>query len=201
VRAATPSAAAEIITEGAFASRQFVSEAAEHLRYLVMRRIADERENLMQLAQRLARVHPRRRLQDQAQHLDDLQSTLLRCIRFGIRAHRSGIGALCQRLLRLQPSFKLLRHRKELERLQCSLGERARMYFTSARTRLETASTRLRLLSPLNVLERGYSMTLDAATGKVIHSSDETESGQRLKTRLRSGEIISVVEEDQDRDG
>src|SRR5688572_32069660 len=40
VRAATPSAAAEIITEDAFASRQFVAEASEHLRYLATRRIS-----------------------------------------------------------------------------------------------------------------------------------------------------------------
>jgi exodeoxyribonuclease VII large subunit len=54
---------------------------------------------------------------------------------------------------------------------------------------------RLRLLSPTNVLERGYSITTDAATGKVIRGATETRSGQRLKTRLKKGEIRSVVEE------
>jgi len=50
------------------------------------------------------------------------------------------------------------------------------------------------LLSPTNVLERGYAITTDAATGKVIRDAAEVKAGQRLKTRLKKGEIRSVVE-------
>ena len=50
VRAATPSAAAEIITEGVFASRQLVGS----------------------LTQRMVRMHPRRQLNEHLQRLDDV---------------------------------------------------------------------------------------------------------------------------------
>jgi exodeoxyribonuclease VII large subunit len=50
------------------------------------------------------------------------------------------------------------------------------------------------LLSPANVIERGYSLTMDAATGKLIRDAGEVRSGQQLKTRIKRGEIISVVE-------
>jgi exodeoxyribonuclease VII large subunit len=43
------------------------------------------------------------------------------------------------------------------------------------------------------VLDRGYSITSDAATGKVIRDAGEVSQGQPLKTRLRKGEIRSVV--------
>jgi exodeoxyribonuclease VII large subunit len=45
------------------------------------------------------------------------------------------------------------------------------------------------------VLARGYSITLDAESGKIIRSKGQTQPGQTLRTRLHSGEVRSVVEE------
>ena len=52
---------------------------------------------------------------------------------------------------------------------------------------------RLRLLSPENVLARGYSITTDAATGAVIRRAEQVKAGQQLRTRVQRGEIDSVV--------
>jgi exonuclease VII large subunit len=54
---------------------------------------------------------------------------------------------------------------------------------------------RLKLLSPDNVLSRGYSITMDEATGRVLHGPGEAQPGQRLRTKLRNGDIRSVVED------
>ncbi|MCI0539188.1 MAG: exodeoxyribonuclease VII large subunit [Verrucomicrobiales bacterium] len=198
LRAATPSAAGEIITEGAFASRSFVDQAKERLRYLALRILSDARDNLMGFTKRLGRVHPRRRLQEQAQRLDDLQATLARCARFGLRNHGAKAATLTQRLLRLRPSLKLGQGRKELARLERLLTEKTHARLGHAGARLANAATRLRLLSPLNVLERGYSLTLDAGSGKAIQSASQISAGQRLRTKLRQGEIISIVERAED---
>src|SRR5207249_11935574 len=64
IRAATPSAAAEIITEGVFSSCQFIADAGAQLRELLRQRLEDKGYVMTQLVQRLARVHPRRRLND-----------------------------------------------------------------------------------------------------------------------------------------
>src|SRR5262249_58652048 len=63
-RAATPTAAAEIITEGYFACREFVAAAPLRLRQLAQRKIVREIDNFDSLAGRLVRLHPRRRLDD-----------------------------------------------------------------------------------------------------------------------------------------
>ena len=92
LRAATPSAAAEIITEGVFASGEFVAEAAGRLRQLAGQQMEDKRYELAQVAQRLARVHPRRRLNDWLQRLDDVQAGLLRCVAAGGAAAAAGVA-------------------------------------------------------------------------------------------------------------
>jgi exodeoxyribonuclease VII large subunit len=193
-RAATPTAAAEIITESYFASRQFVSEMPERLAELVRARLKTRREFLEFLAQRLHRQHPRRWLQEQWQRLDDLQNSLGRCVRYGYRLQQTRCGTLSQRLLRVRPSQLVARRRAVATLLwqRCSEGMRRR--WRERVQGLRSLDARLRLLSPHNVLERGYSITMDAATGRVLRSKAEVQPGQRLTTRLQESEITSVVQ-------
>jgi exodeoxyribonuclease VII large subunit len=193
-RAATPSAAAEIITEGYFSSRQFVAEVAAQLRQLAWEKVLREREEVAFLVQRLQRQHPRRWLQEQWQRLDDLQGSMSRCARQGYRFQENAWRGLSQRLLRVRPSHLLSRWRQDLEELTCRTRELARLRMARVQQQLQQAQSRLRLLSPQNVLERGYSITLLARTQQVIRSASEVEPGERVLTRLKQGQIESVVE-------
>jgi exodeoxyribonuclease VII large subunit len=195
VRAATPSAAAEIITEGVFASRDFVAEAHGLMTQRIRRRLEREREDLEHLTLRVARAHPRRRLNEKLQVLDDLQTTLLRAGKSRWRERVMAWQTARQRLARVRPAQLLLHRREAVRDLQSRLDERRRNGFKNVRHRLATVEARLRLLSPANVLERGYSITTHAATGKILRDAGEAKPGQRLRTRLKRGEIRSVVEE------
>ncbi len=57
------------------------------------------------------------------------------------------------------------------------------------RGRVATLDVRLRLLGPEQVLARGYSITMDASSGKVIRAAAEVKPGQHLRTKLKSSEI------------
>ncbi len=194
LRAATPSAAAELITEGPFASRQFVADAARRLRQLVRQRLELDRDDLLQLTQRLVRVHPRRQVREKLQYLDDLQTALLRCARQGWRDQRTRWQNVQQRLARLKPSAVFTLRRQTVRELERRLREQTHNGLLQRRNLFAHLQSRLRLLGPDNVLARGYSITTDAASGQVIRVASETRRGQRLKTRLKSGEVRSVVE-------
>ena len=195
VRAATPSAAAEIITEGVFSSVQFVSEAAQRIGQLARQQIADKRYGLAQTVQRLARVHPRRRLNDWLQRLDDAQTSLLRCVKQGARRQRLSWQNLSERLARVRLAVVLKQRREALAQLEHRLHAQLRQQVATRRTGLSALEARLRLLGPEQVLARGYSITTDAATGKVLREAKEVKVGQRLKTRLKAGEVFSAVGE------
>jgi exodeoxyribonuclease VII large subunit len=172
VRAATPSAAAEIITEGVFASRQLVES----------------------LARRMMQVHPRGRLDESLQRLDDLQTGLLRCGRQGVRERFVACNNLATRLRQVRPK-QLLKQRLELLKVNRQrLRELAHVRFKDLKSNLAATEARLRLLGPEQVLSRGYSITMDAATGKVLREAKSVKAGQHLKTRLKDGEVFSRVE-------
>jgi exodeoxyribonuclease VII large subunit len=172
VRAATPSVAAEIITEGVFASRLLVAE----------------------LTQRMVRAHPRRRLNELLQRLDDLQAGLLRCTRQGTKERQVAWRNLATRLLRIRPAQLLRQRRESLVANQRRLRESVHVHLQNRRNRFEATEARLRLLGPEQVLSRGYSITMDAATGTVLRAAKDVKAGQHLRTRLKAGEVLSKVD-------
>ncbi len=194
VRAATPSAAAEIITEGMFASRQFVAAAALRLAQRARRRWSRDRELSAQLSRRLARVHPRRRLNEQLQRLDDFQSAMLRCARSALRGQATAWRTLADRLARVRPAQWLRLQRESLAQHDLRLQEMVRGRLRLAKTRVDGLETRVRLLGPEQVLGRGYSITLSAETGLIVRGAAQISDGQLLKTRLKDGQIFSRVE-------
>jgi exodeoxyribonuclease VII large subunit len=172
VRAATPSAAAEIITENVFGSRQFVADALDLMQVRVRRRLDNEKEKFESLFGRLARLHPRRRLNESLQRLDDLQTGLLRGLKAAARSRSLVFENVAGRFIRARPAHALkLRHEalRQLER-------------------------RLHSLGPEQVLARGYSITTDAASGKVLRDAAKVKAGQKLRTRLAKGEVLSQAE-------
>ncbi len=197
VRAATPSAAAEIITEGMFASRKFVAEVPELLRRKVRQRLEGATEDFEQVQGRLARLHPRRRLQESLQRLDDLQSGLLRCAKQGTCDRKVAWRNLTDRLLRIRPAQLLNQRRESLVTSQRRLRELMHVGWRNGKGRFETLEARLRLLGPEQVLARGYSITMNAATGKIIRRAKDVKRGENLRTRVSEGEIISRVQGDE----
>lgn len=102
---------------------------------------------------------------------------------------------LADRLSRARPALLLKQRRQVLRQAGQRLQEQARHRLRESRNRFQTLAARLRLLGPEQVLGRGYSITRDAQSGAVLRAAAAARAGQRLKTRLKVGEIASVVEE------
>ncbi|MBR0193585.1 MAG: exodeoxyribonuclease VII large subunit [Thermoguttaceae bacterium] len=74
------------------------------------------------------------------------------------------------------------------------LNDRVKNRLEMLETQMGTQAARLEALSPLNVLSRGYTVTQDAETGKVLRSVNDVQPGQKLKTRFPDGECVSRAE-------
>lgn len=193
LRAATPSAAAELLTEGFVQAEGRVEAAQVRLGLRLRRRLAESREQERGLTARLARVHPRRRLERQGQRLDDLAGVLSRDLRSVLSPRRAAVASLVKRLSAVRPAQGLTVRKAAVAQLAARLRIAGRRRWMALNDRLATQGAALRLLSPQQVLERGYSITLDESTGKVVRSANEVAAGMKLTTRLASGSIRSTV--------
>jgi exodeoxyribonuclease VII large subunit len=172
VRAATPSAAAEIITEGVFACREFVGAARLRMRQLFQRYWDRKMVQVESVAGRFTRLHPRRRLDQSLQQVDDYSSSLLRSLKVGVRQRQLKWENLAGRLARIHPEQALKLRREKLDQLR----------------------KRLNSLGPEQVLARGYAIAMDEKSGEVLRNAEATQKGQKIRVRLHRGEITGRVE-------
>ncbi len=91
------------------------------------------------------------------------------------------------------PARSLPLHRERLAARSDRLTGDIRAALMGRRRQLEAAGGRLEALSPLRVIDRGYSITVDDATGAVVTSAAEVGPGSLLRTRLAHGSVLSEV--------
>jgi exodeoxyribonuclease VII large subunit len=191
-RAATPSAAAEIVIctrdsllEQIAACR---TKAVQAIRY---RLLSCSRDLHQRGAERAASV-VHRALARRAQRVDDLDYQLRDLEQRALDAKRRRVAELTRLLqasdLRLR--FARNRHRQELlgERLMKSIETQLWQF----KRQHESLAGHLSQLSPLAVLARGYAI-VENADKHVLRAASETTPGEQLNIRLHQGEVEAVV--------
>ena len=194
VRASTPSAAAELITEGVCSQKGFIESAFKRISVLVFDKTANFRRELNHSLHRLKQAHPERKLMISNQLLDELNNDLQSSIKRSIDLANSKIIELDRRLVIQSPSKIVKLQKDRLFWLLNRLKETSVKRLMEFRSAYDKAHGNILLLSPESTLSRGYSITSDVLTGKIIRESNHVESGQKIVTRLKGGQIISVVE-------
>lgn len=197
VRAATPSAAAEILTENVHASRDFLAQVPGLLKERLLRHLDRSRQTWTAWLTRIQRVHPRRRLEEVWQRWDELIARFQRAQRAAHALRLQRWQHLVHRLHQARPLARLQHQRRLLDTAWARLRHAVRHQFLHRKQRWSAARSRLALLGPEQVLARGYSLTFDAESGRLIRSAGEVQPGHLIRTRLQQGEILSRVERKQ----
>ena len=194
LRAPTPSAAAELITAAQHRIAERVESQANRLDRATRFQLLNARQKLESIP--LDRVERRTTavLHRLSQRLDDLGFRMEANVSGSVRARQREVAELAADVMHHEPRQMLARMRERLgvggTRLERSLERTLRRWAA----RLEALEARLRSLSPLAVLERGYALVL-AADGSVIRSAAQVTQGDRMRTCLSDGEFSSTVDE------
>ena len=80
-----------------------------------------------------------------------------------------------------------------LDDMHESLDNRIDVLIQTRTEQLERVSQVLDAISPLKTLARGYSVTLDADSDKVIMSIEHVKPEQLIRTKLSDGEFVSKI--------
>ncbi len=191
-RAPTPSAAAEISVPVA---ADLLIELQVLGRRLARGALGEIRSCRLLLERAQGRlVSPRRLLDDRRQALDDLAGRAEAALRGCLRWNRDLIRLFDGRLLRAHPQRWIADQRTELARLERRLAAGMSGRLTTPRRTLEALTAKLGTLSPLAVLERGYSLSR-RPDGKVVTSAVGLQPGEALHVVFRDGEIGARVED------
>lgn len=193
LRAATPSAAAELLTEGYMAAAETVRRVEKRLSQLVRAQVQARAIELGSHRRRLMRGHPQRILEARSQWVDEMRDRLSTAAQRAVIERRHIVEGLQRRELAVRPEVSLKRCRGTLIELVRRQAMSVEMGLSMRRQTIRRLADTLRLLSPQQVLARGYSITLHSKTGRLIQSWREVEVGQEVLTLLSEGEVESTV--------
>jgi exodeoxyribonuclease VII large subunit len=192
LRAATPSAAAELVT----AAQQHVEDRIATLAARVQR---SGHFHLMRARQRYARLSAESvliRLRDAVnrrdQRLDELRLRLDASMHRRLRMRARRFAFLVDRLSLQGIAARIATIHRRLQNADQRLHRISTRIINGRQMRLNRASAGLQALSPLAVLSRGYALVY-AADGKLLRSAAGIAAGQTIRARLAHGTLEAQV--------
>ncbi len=138
--------------------------------------------------------HPQSKLDNQKDKLSQLSARLQRVIALDNEKRQHYFSTLKQRLQLQSPRPALEKQQYRFSQLQAKLQRLMRQKLTDNRAQLQQQMRTLAAVSPLNTLERGYSITTDQISGHVITKNEQVEIGQNVKVQLQKGQLYCLVE-------
>ncbi len=196
VCAPTPSAAAELVT----AAHHRVEERVERLRARVLRagryEVLRYRQRLMAMnadsvLRRLVETMRRRE-----QRLDEAGFAAEAAIERALRTRRDRLDRVERRLLKQYVGLRLVADKQRLQTLSYRMNAAASRFPASRGQQIAQCESRLKALSPLRVLERGYALVY-APGGALLRRSDGVKTGDVLSVRVSQGSLqVSVRSSD-----
>jgi exodeoxyribonuclease VII large subunit len=188
LRAPTPSAAAELVVKNAADLQARVQEFEKSLRLSMRREWQRCNQRVQHLSQRL--VDPQRRLQDASLRCDELIQRLESATFRYIQDSRLQIELLHQKLG--SPQARVASEKRKVEALTTRLRTGVRTDLTRKQGRLQKNMAVLDSLSPLRVVERGYSLV--TKDGEIIKDAALLQSGDSVQIRFAHGEAKATVD-------
>lgn len=182
VRAATPTAAAELAATPRADWLGSLRADATDLRRAMRRALSDATQTLDNLQRRL--LSPTARIAQQRLQLQSLSTAMMHATRNPLQQARFTVDRLAGRLAARKPDAS--KARAAMEALQHRASASMRTQLLQRRDALGALAAQLELLNPQRTLERGYAIVTDAA-GAVMRDPAQIKPGQSLGVRLAEG--------------
>ena len=193
LRAPTPSAAAEILVPEKNEVHRRLNHLINKIESLTMNSIDRWNEQLNYLGSKTLINQPLRFLSDLEQQVDWKSESLRSVIHEVIRSKTDDLSNYSVQLSRYHPARQIEEISGKIDLLKKSLTHSLSINMKSVVERYEKGAIAIKTLGPDSVLDRGFSLTLDA-DGKLITSTDEVKPGDLMTTRLKNGTIKSTAQ-------
>ena len=189
-RAATPTAAAELISPDRYQQLQTLTSYESRLISLVEKKLQQKQQQVDWLSKRIR--HPKERLQILKQKIEQLNQRNIRSLESTLSDTRYKLELFNARVMHHEPSQRIqqliLRYKNINQRFQRASNQ----VIANKRQKLSHLIHTLDALSPLHTLKRGYAIVKDE-NNNIISKSKKMKIGQKVKTELNRGSFISTI--------
>ena len=191
LRAPTPSAAAEIISQNHSNLFASLTSMQKDLSLSINNELVKQNEGLKNLSKLIK--HPGDKLREISQKIDGLEMHLSNLTERIFLISRNKISTFSSSLKEFSPIVRVEKNKNRIESsikdikrsIEEVIGEKRNQFLSSSKT--------LEAVSPLSVLSRGYSILTKGEKEQVINSYAQVKIGDEIKGKLKEGQILTKV--------
>lgn len=189
VRAATPTAAAELLSPDTGQLIRQIQAQENSLALSFERQLQTQQQKLDHLIQRMR--HPSERIQIQQDKLTQLERRLQQSLQGLLTRQKTSLEHIKTRLNNASPEQTLLSKQQQLNDYQRRLSQALSQNLEQKSQAFASLVEKLNLVSPLQILSRGYAIASNEEG--VVKSISQSKKGDKLKVRVEDGELNCEV--------
>jgi exodeoxyribonuclease VII large subunit len=197
LRAPTPTGAAELAVPDIREVQRSLFTLQKRLKQRMNDRVEMESAKLNRLKRSYAFRYPEQLIRQKEQQLDGNIDRLKRSIIKVVTEPANQLGHLDKALNRLHPHVRVAKEKERKQLLHETLIKTMKEQMKAKRLPFEKAIGELNLLSPLRLMNRGYSLAYNKENNQLIKSTQQVSPGDKLDIRLKDGFIHCLVEDNE----
>jgi exodeoxyribonuclease VII large subunit len=190
LRAPTPTAAAELVTEYYFQLEDKLEEWIASLNYLIQARLTEKSQAILFASQNLK--SPLTMLKEQSQSLDNVEIRLAAITQSIMSGAKQNLQLAAAQIYQSSALQRFGKHEDRLKNNLNSLNSQIKNLIDKKKLMLASINSNLKAINPLAVLDRGYAIVMNK-NGQALKSSKDLKVGDVVTTRLAEGGFSSNV--------
>jgi exodeoxyribonuclease VII large subunit len=191
-RAPTPSAAAEILTPDILEMMQVLIRSRQAIVRHMLNQMKTHKQHLVFTQKHLYQQHPKNRLTQKMQLLDNIEMKLTQLQTRLLVRLREKLQMFSSRLQQQIPLHKIRQTSNHMIFSRQQFIHLANVQINRKKTMLANAAAKLDALSPLATLRRGYAIAMTQEQ-HVLRAASEVKPGDDIRVRLAQGSLECKV--------
>jgi exodeoxyribonuclease VII large subunit len=192
LRASTPSAAAELVVKDKREVKNTTHYLEDRLESQILQILQENRTNLSHLRKMLK--DPRKKVEEYFLRMDDLVNRSLFLMSWTLKRKREKYLHLSERIGLRNPDQKIRTLRLLILEGRRRLEQNIRYSVEIQREKVRGVFGKLDSLSPLSILQRGYSITRRMPTMEILRDVVHVKEGDKVEVRLYRGSLFCSIE-------
>ena len=192
-RVPTPSAAAQRVIPQKEELKIKLKDKKNKLSSLIKKKKQLLCSDVEKLRNSLKSEHPQKKIRDLKQQMDDFRKNLRNYINHQFQLRKSHLSHLEQSFIRLSPQKRYNLEREKIKEKEEKLHSIVKTKLEKIKEKINSCANRVRDLSPLSILERGYSICFSYPEGKIIREYRQVKKKEKIRVKLYKGHLLSEV--------
>lgn len=192
LRAATPTAAAELAVPSLVELTESVFQRQNRLQQLMNLLLSERKRQVQQLQDTRAFQSPKNIIYEKQQYIDHLYDKMNYQTKIYLREKKHQVESLQYKLKSENPLERLVRQREKLTNLTRQLNRLCREQKNQKQRSLMNTIDKLSLVNPLHILQRGFALPLDE-NNQLVKSIEDVELKEAITLEVSDGSIQCIV--------